>query len=60
MCIVQLSELIPQDDQMSEVKEGGILLARVEVIVVLSNFKQAATKFAACERGSKVIVNNLL
>ena len=45
---------------MSEVKEGGMLLARVEVIVVINVFKQAATRFAACERGSKVMVNNLL
>ena len=50
----------PQVDQMSEVKEGATLLARVEVIVRLSIVKQAATKFAACERGSKVMVNNLL
>ena len=63
MCIVQLrqlSELLLQIDQMSEVKEGRMLLARVEVIVALSIFKQVATKFAAYERGSKVMINNLL
>ena len=55
-----MSELLPQDDQMSEVKEGGMLLIRVEVTMALTILKQAATRFAACERGNKVMVNNLL
>ena len=45
---------------MSEVKEGGMLLARVEVTMALNIFKQAATRLVACEKGSKVMVNNLL
>ena len=45
---------------MSEVKEGRMLLARVELTVACSIFKQAATRFVTCERGSKVMVNNLL
>ena len=63
MCIVQLRqlpELLPPDDQMSEVKEGGMLLVRVEVIMALSILKQVATRFAACERGNKIMLNNVL
>ena len=59
MCIVQLrllSELLLPDDQMSEVKEGGMLLLRVEVTIALSILKPVATRFAACERGNKVML----
>ena len=52
--------LLPQDFQMSEVKKGGILQIRVEVAMALIIFKQAATRFASCKRGSKVMVNNQL
>ena len=45
---------------MSEVKEGVMLLVTVEVTMVLSILKRAATRFAACERGNKVMFNNLL
>ena len=45
---------------MSEVKEGGMLLVRVEVTMALNIFEQAATRFVACERGSKLMVNSLL
>ena len=45
---------------MSEVKEGRMLLARVEVMVALRIFKGAVTRFAACKRGSIVMGNNLL
>ena len=44
---------------MSEVKEGGTLLLRVEVTIALSILKQVATKFAACERGNKEMINLL-
>ena len=44
---------------MSEVKEGGMLLLRVEVTIALSILKRVATRFAACERGNKVIFNLL-
>ena len=46
--------------QMSEVNEGRILLARVEVMVALRILKLAATRFAACERKSTVMGTNLL
>ena len=62
MCIVQLeqlSELLPPDDHMLEVKEGGMLLLRVELTIALSILKRVATRFAACERGNKVIFNLL-
>ena len=55
-----MSELLLKDDQMSEVKEGGMLLVRVEVTMAFSVLKQAATRFAAYERENKVMVNNLL
>ena len=45
------------DDQMSEVKEGGMLLLKVELTIALSIFKQVATRFAACERENKVMFN---
>ena len=51
MCIVTLRllfDLVPQVVQMSEVKEGRMLLARVEVMVALRIFKRV-TRFAACK-----------
>ena len=44
---------------MSEVKEGGMLLLRVELTIALSILKRVATRFAACERGNKVMFNLL-
>ena len=44
---------------MSEVTEGRILLARVEVMVALRIFKRV-TRFAACKGGSLDIGNNPL
>ena len=44
---------------MSEVKGGGMLLVRVKVTIGLSILKQVATKFAACERGNKEMINLL-
>ena len=41
---------------MSEVREGGMLLLRVELTIALSNLKRVATRFAACERGNKVML----
>ena len=63
MCIVTLRllfDLVLQVVQMSEVKEGRMLLARVEVMVALRIFKRAVTRFAACEMESTVMGNNLL
>ena len=61
MCIVTirlLCELLLQVVQMSEVKEGRMLLARVEVMVVLRILKRV-TRFAACKGGSIDMGNNL-
>ena len=41
---------------MSEVREGGMLLLKVELTIALSNLKRVATRFAACERGKKVML----
>ena len=54
-----LSELLPPDDQMSEVKEGGMLLLRVELTIALSILKRVVTRFATCERGNKVMFSLL-
>ena len=62
MCIVTLRllfDLVLQVVQMSEVKEGRMLLARVKVMVALRIFKRV-TRFAACKSGSINMGNNLL
>ena len=41
---------------MSEVREGGMLLLRVELTIALSNLKRVAIRFAACERGNKIML----